>query len=174
MGYHTDFRGQIKSNKPFTPKMKAYLQRFNETRRMKREQDDGFGIEGEFYVDGAGFMGQETTPDVIDHNRPPKTQPSLWCQWTPTENGDGLEWDGGEKFYDYVEWMVYLIRHILNPNGYVMNGEIHWRGEEFGDTGTITVKDNVVSADGYATEDCTELVAPLLLERNITMNLDED
>ena len=169
MGYHTEFRGEVLSDKPFTPKMAAYLNKFADTRRMKRKQDDGFGIDGEFYVDGAGFAGQAHEPDIVDYNKPPATQPSLWCQWIPNSDGTGLEWDRGEKFYSYVDWMVYLIRHILNPNGYKLNGTIEWCGEDPSDTGTITVCDNIVSADGYATQDCNELVAPLLLERNFQM-----
>ena len=29
------------------------------------------------------------------------TYPGIWCQWVPTDDGKGIEWDGGEKFYNY-------------------------------------------------------------------------
>jgi hypothetical protein len=56
----------------------------------------------------------------------------------------GIEWDGGEKFYNYTEWLVYLINKILKPNGYVLNGVVQWQGEEVGDVGEIFVEDNKV------------------------------
>jgi hypothetical protein len=144
MGYSTDFYGQFN----VTPTLKAedveYLTKFSETRRMARKVDEKYGVEGEFYVDGKGYAGQGDDDTIIDHNRPPKTQPGLWCQWIPTEDGKAIEWDGGEKFYDYVEWIEYLIKKILAPRGYVLNGEVEWQGEERGDIGKIVIKDNVV------------------------------
>lgn len=74
----------------------------------------------------------------------PDTQPSLWCQWVPTEDGAYLQWDGGEKFYEYVRWLKYLIRHFFIPWGRTLNGEVDWQGEESDDIGRIRVTDNVV------------------------------
>ena len=71
--------------------------------------------------------------------------PGLYCQWIPTEDGKHIEWDGNEKFYDYVEWMKWLIENFFTPKGYVLNGKIDWEGEEQGDVGKIIVKDNVVT-----------------------------
>lgn len=51
----------------------------------------------------------------------------------------------GEKFYKYVEWIKYLIDKILKPRGYIVDGEVHWRGEEFRDIGNIVVKNNKVT-----------------------------
>lgn len=144
MGYTTDFSGQFNLNKELSPKMAQYLKKFNETRRMKRNTDDAFGIEGEFFVFGGGSFGQDHEPNIIDFNKEPSTQPSLWCQWTPTQDGMGIEWDGGEKFYSYTEWLVYLIHKVLAPNGYVLNGVVEYSGEEMGDVGEIVVVDNRV------------------------------
>lgn len=69
-----------------------------------------------------------------------------YCQWVPTEDGTGLEWDKGEKFGSYVEWLEYLIQHFFEPWGIVLNGSVRWRGEEFDDLGVIEVKDNQISA----------------------------
>jgi hypothetical protein len=144
MGYTTDFSGQFDFNKQLSPKMQQYLKLFNETRRMKRNVDEVFGVQGEFFVFGGGSYGQAHEPNIIDFNNQPSTQPSLWCQWTPTEDGMGIEWDGGEKFYSYTEWLVYLINKILAPNGYVLNGVVEYSGEETGDVGEIVVVDNRV------------------------------
>lgn len=146
MGYTTDFSGRFDLNQPLTPFMKEFLTNFNETRRMKRNLPEKFGIEGEFFVEGEGFGSQRETEakSVLNMNEPPSTQPSLWCQWTPTSDDCGIEWDGGEKFYNYTEWLVYLIHKVLAPNGYVLNGKVIWHGEETGDVGKIIVENNRV------------------------------
>lgn len=152
MGYTTDFSGNFSlKNKPLSPKMIEFLKHFNETRRMARKQPKEFGIQGEFYVGSHddGRMGQSDKGNVIDHNSPPSTQPGLWCQWTPSEDGTRIEWDGGEKFYYYTEWLLYLIHKILAPNGYILNGQVTWQGEETGDVGEIYVEDNKVFTEPY-------------------------
>jgi len=78
------------------------------------------------------------------HESEDENFPGIWCQWVPTDDGKFLEWDTGEKFYNYVEWLEYVIE-MLKPKGYVLNGEVRWRGEEFDDIGTIIVRDNDVS-----------------------------
>jgi hypothetical protein len=144
MGYTTDFMGKFDFNKPLSDKMFNFLKLFNETRRMKRNVEEVFGVEGEFYVFGGGSYGQDHETNIVDYNQEPSTQPSLWLQWTPTEDRLSLEWDSGEKFYSYTEWLVYLIHKVLAPNGYVLNGTVQWQGEENGDVGEIFVEDNRV------------------------------
>jgi len=159
MGYTTDFTGRFNLNKPLTPEHHAYLTQFSETRRMKRDAsktrerpdpireavDLAVGPEGAYFVGETGYAGQDRGPDILDHNKPPKGQPGLWCKWAPTEDGAGIEWNGMEKFYDYTEWLAYLIDHFLEPAGYVLNGEVEWQGEEPDDIGKLVVKDNQVS-----------------------------
>lgn len=79
------------------------------------------------------------------NTQPYPGMPGFWCQWVPTEDAKGLEWDGGEKFYEYVEWLEYLIEHFVEPWGLKLNGEIEWRGEEWDDKGTIVVVNNEVT-----------------------------
>jgi hypothetical protein len=161
MGYTTTFQGQFNLDKPLTEAHAAYLKRFSETRRMKRRNVDwlhqqpdplrialwlGVGEEGCYYVGSEAPAGQDfNSPSVLDPNSPPADQPGLWCKWTPTEDRTGIQWNQQEKFYDYVEWLEYLIEHFLRPWGYTLNGRVRWRGEEFDDIGTLVVDDNVVS-----------------------------
>lgn len=147
MGYTTDFKGGFEINKPLHEELKNYLTKFSETRRMKRKLDDKFGVEGEFYVDGGGYAGQDRESNIIDYNSPPKTQPGLWCQWIPNEDGTEIVWDGGEKFYKYVEWLEYIIKNFLEPEGYVLNGEVYFQGEYYNDNGVIVVEDNKVKIE---------------------------
>lgn len=143
MGYNTDFSGSFQIDKPLDVDTLNLLKGLNTTRRMARNVK-GFGVEGEFFIDGTGFMGQDTDETVINGNKPPRTQPSLWCHWAPNKSGTKIMWDGGEKFYEYVEWIEYLIKAVLQPRGYTLNGEVTWQGEESGDIGKIIVENNTV------------------------------
>jgi acyl-homoserine lactone acylase PvdQ len=146
MGYTTDFEGRFKLNKKLDYETRDFLVKFNETRRMKRQfADNKYGVDGEFYVDGAGDFGQDHENSVVDFNCPPSTQPSLWCQWRPSRDGEYIEWDGGEKFYDYVPWLRYLVKNVLAPKGYTLNGEVYWQGEDSNDRGIIVAQDNKIT-----------------------------
>ena len=159
MGYNTDLYGSFDLDKPLTPEHKAYLEKFAETRRMNRDAeiaskiDDPIrvaaglpiGDNGEYFVNGRGFCGQDEDESVKESNHPPAGQPGLWCQWVPSANGKSIVWDGNEKFYEYVDWIEYLIEHFLKPWGYVVNGSVEWQGEERDDRGLIEVEDNVVT-----------------------------
>jgi len=147
MGYTTEFDGQFILNKKLDIETHQYLIKFNESRRMKRDMTSHgahYGVEGEFYVDGEGFAGQDHEDTVIDYNRPPSTQPGLWCQWRPNDSGTAIQWDGGEKFYHYEQWLKYIIVNFLAPKGYILNGEVQYRGEDQEDFGILTVENNKV------------------------------
>ncbi len=165
MGYTTDFEGFLKSSRELTETEMTYINTFSETRRMKRDPlklmelyqgqhglpnaditnaNRVYGIDGEFYAFDDSCHGQNKDASIIEYNEPPKTQPGLWCQWYINDNGD-LEWDGGEKFYSYVEWLKYLINNFFNPWDVKFTGEITWQGEDDGDLGIIIVKENIIS-----------------------------
>src|SRR5262245_58012868 len=71
--------------------------------------------------------------------------PSEFCDWEPTRDGDGLQWNGREKFYDYVEWLEWLIDKVFEPRGYALSGTVQFAGEDFDDRGVIAIKDGVVT-----------------------------
>lgn len=153
MGYTTDFYGDVEVDPPLNEKEIQFLNKFNQTRRMERNN-------GPYFVDGTGFMGQGLDPDVIDGNRPPAGQPGLWCQWVPSEDGTRIKWDQGEKFYDPADWMEYIIDHFLKPgavgalhNGnelegftfdHVVSGTIEAQGEDPDDRWLLIVDNNLV------------------------------
>lgn len=148
MGYHTEFDGQIKVEPPLSAKEVEYINAFCDTRRMDREN-------GPYFVGSDNFHD----PDVRDGNRPPAGQPSLWCNWCATEDGEFIEWSGAEKFYDSPEWMQYIINHFLGQSpiakdtnkhfdflqGHTLNGVIDAEGEEQGDVWKLIVTDNQVT-----------------------------
>jgi len=144
MGYTTEFQGEFNIDKPLSDEIYNLINGLNQTRRMKRSGlSDKYGVEGEFYYgDGKDKQGGK----IIDQNEPPSTQPSLWLNWKVLDDKQTIVWDEGEKFYHYVEWIGYLIESILKPNGYIVNGEVDWVGEDvFDDGGTIVVKNNVIT-----------------------------
>lgn len=159
MGYTTNFEGQFDLDRPLAPEHLKYLTRFNDTRRMRREALVAaclpdpvriaaglpIGKEGGYYV-GSDGNGQGRDASIQDSNAPPVGQPGLWCGWVPAEDGTAIIWDGGEKFYEYIDWIEYLIEHFLKPWGYHLNGEIIWKGEDLSDVGTIIIVDNVVTS----------------------------
>jgi len=145
MGYTTDFEGEFHLDKQLDKETKDYLLKFSKTRRMKRSfPNDEFGVDGEFFVGGTGDFGQDRDDSVVDSNLPPSTQPSLWCQWIPNEDGTIIIWDGNEKFYHYIEWIEYICNSFLTPKGYYLNGVVHWMGEEREDIGTIHILNNKI------------------------------
>lgn len=159
MGYTTEFDGVFNLDEPLTEAQAKYLNKFSDTRRMKRDaaiaekfSDDErlavdlpIGKEAEFFVGSEGAYGQSHDKSILEYNDPPSTQPGLWCQWVPTSNLKGIEWNGGEKFYHYTEWLQYIITNFLVRWGRTLNGQVFWQGEEHTDVGRIDVRDNIIS-----------------------------
>jgi hypothetical protein len=137
MGYTTEFNGEMTITPALPPRLITFVNALATSRRMKRTLDPIYGTEGEFFVEGGGWAGQDHELTVVDFNNPSRTQPGLWCQWEVNEEGTALFWNGGEKFYEYTAWLAYIQRDILLPLGYCLEGEIEWRGEDWSDTGTI-------------------------------------
>ena len=90
-------------------------------------------------------MGQDNDNGVINPNSPPQTQPGLWCQWVPSSDGTKIEWDEGEKFYDYIDWINYINDNFLKPWGCVLHGDVTWEGEESDDIGLIEAVNGVIT-----------------------------
>lgn len=159
MGYTTDFDGRFNLDHPLTPEHAAYLHAFGETRRMARDpkvyadKPDPIraavglplGPQCAYYTGSTAFAGQDyDSPGIIGHgSTTPQGQPGLWCQWLPTDDLGGIEWNGGEKFYNYDDWMTYLIEHFLAPWGYTVSGAVTYSGESDDDQGTLTIVDGV-------------------------------
>ena len=101
------------------------------------------GVEGEYFAGGKGYAGQDTDNSILDYNSPPARQPSLWCSWVIYANK--IEGPDDSKFYNYVEWLAYMIGHFFEPWGYKLNGCVEWRGEDREDEGAIDVEDNEIS-----------------------------
>lgn len=150
--YSTVFEGQLEIEPPLSYHMRSYLDLFCRQEHVKRDADkcanhpDPFrvqagmpvGIDGEFYT------GNDCD-SIVDESQPPSTQPSLFCNWQPSPDGSALEWNQ-EPNSEYMDaWLEYLIKNILAPNGYTVNGTVLFSGQFLDDCGTVQVKDNVVN-----------------------------
>lgn len=159
MGDSTDFNGSLKFNKEVSIELQEYINRFSATRRMPRDNEKikeiypnwkelcffgELGNMGEYFAPISKNYGQDyDDKSIIDYNGfNCSVHPGLWCQWVI--DGDELVWDGGEKFYNYVEWLYYLIDNFFDPLGYKLNGDIVWQGEDTDDCGVIHVENNSV------------------------------
>lgn len=117
MGYTTEFKGRFEITPGLTDADRKFLIDFNAARH-----------------------GSNLTPDP--------DVPGFYCQWTVQSEEPGVDflvWDGGEKFYNYVDWLEYLLENVFKPKGYTLNGEVTWQGEDPSDIGKIEVDDNVVN-----------------------------
>lgn len=118
MGYSTEFKGGLKFNRELTHKEWLELR----------------------------ALGEEYSSDLYaKYTDTPNTIPDSYLQWVPNADGTELVWNGGEKFYDYIHWLRWLIKHYMKPRDLVLNGKIEWSGEEFEDRGIIYCADNKVT-----------------------------
>lgn len=136
----------------------------------KTNPEQVYGFRGEYFAKDDNNCGQNSDSSIIDYNMASGEigwkeydgdwnkrdelqkalnadkikQPGLWCQWVLSDDGTELSWDGGEKFYNYIEWLKYYVVHFFEPWGIKLNGEITWQGEDSNDMGKIIVTDNVI------------------------------
>lgn len=82
-------------------------------------------------------------PDLIKEGEHPD---SSYMQWVPSQTLDAIVWDGNEKFYDYEQWMAWLLRW-LDARGIKANGQLEWRGEDHSDIGRISIVDNAMEVE---------------------------
>lgn len=87
---------------------------------------------------------QEKLGKLADDRHDATEFPGNYCQWVPTDDGLGIAWDQNEKFYDYVEWLQYVIDEILKPAGYELIGMVEYQGDDVDDHGYLTIEDDRV------------------------------
>jgi hypothetical protein len=151
MGYSTTFEGTTTITPPLNPAETTYLRQFADSRRHQRPEGP--------------YSTREYSYSDLGHpayNQPPEGQPSLWCNWEPTEDGTGIRWNGAEKFYNATEWMQYLINHFLRPNAtakgkpdfekftfdHTVTGLIKAQGDDPADAWELLVVDNEAIGHG--------------------------
>jgi len=128
MGYTTDFDGSVKFDRVLT---------VTELRDLEELAD---------------YLTQDDA-----YSKYNKEHPDSYNQWEPLKDGTGLCWNGGEKFYNYTEWLQWLIDNYLLPRNIHASGIIRYQGEEIGDVGRLEVegdKVTVVELDATGVVEC--------------------
>lgn len=117
---------------------------------------------------GVFYFNKPLTPQIIEKLRTLEgmdgrdfedDRPQGYCQWNLTRDLKGLTWDGAEKFYDYIEWLEWIIKRILKPAKIEINGAVEYQGEFVGDCGAIIVKANQVRLARVSVLEALELKA---------------
>lgn len=160
MGYSTEFSGVIEITPRLKNEDKEFLDKFFQIRHMKRDMSKlkgisknvikEFGKDGCFYLKDYDNFNEIFDDKTIINVNNSGDMPSLWCDLEIVEkNGETfIQWNGSEKTYGVNEengWFTWLIDNFFKPNGYVLNGEMTWQGEEDDDIGTIKIENNNVS-----------------------------
>lgn len=156
MSVDIGFEGELTITPPLRAEHLTYLTQFADSRRMPLDVLQAssvpdparlavglpVGDEGEYCV--AHGQGARSA-HVLHHNRPPHTQPSLNCGWSPTPDGQFLEITLEDGFVEFEPWLTYLIARFLGPWGYRLDGEVTFELWEAGVSGRISVVNNSVT-----------------------------
>jgi len=110
-----------------------------------------FQLDKQLTLDDYRYLQAFNKEDHRDKDYSPEY--GYYCQWIPTEDGRGLCWDDREKFYNYVEWLQYLIVNFFIPTGYTISGEVTYQGEDTGDCGVIKIENHKVIQVKYTPQD---------------------
>jgi hypothetical protein len=188
MGYTTEFYGSFSFNKRVSSQLVNYINKFSNTRHMIRNPqlikeeypnwkdcvfNDDIGENGEYFVAHSkeNPFGQNKDKSIIDYNRQPDSQPGLWCQWIiePVFPKDEinkerksfnavLKWNGGEKFYNYINWLDYLITYFFAPCDYSLSGVVLAIGESKYDATYIVVSNNIIYTYNAMEENVDDII----------------
>ena len=160
MGYTTEFEGDFVFNKPLESHHVEYLNLFYQTdrevKRIKKNESVKakklrekcglpFGTFGQYSVCETNIAKEcGLRPYAYGKSIIPG-QPSSSCQWILNSAGTAIMWDSGEKFYDYIEWIEFIVKHFIKPWGYKLNGSVFWKGEDKSDRGQIDIINNKIT-----------------------------
>lgn len=163
MGTTTIFDGRFNLDRRLAPEHAAYLRAFARIRHVQRDPEicatmadpvrEATGLppgpEGIYFVAGGVYwedynhdrsvIGYDEQRGSVWSDERPTVLPGYWCNWAPTKDGLGIEWNGGEKFYSWTEWLQVLIDHFLVPWGYQLTGGVEWWN--YGESGATVIRD---------------------------------
>lgn len=157
MGYTTKFSGPgFWCDPPIREEHAAYIRQFSKTRHViynTSQIEQGPTRSRVNVPNSMQFVLLDDSPDLPcnlrnlpckDWNATPPGVPSLWCDWTVTDEGT-IDWSGMDNFYCYVMWLEWIIINLLKPWGYRVQGTLDFTGERDDDFGKIIVVDNQVT-----------------------------
>ncbi|GAQ90811.1 hypothetical protein KFL_006880030 [Klebsormidium nitens] len=140
MGYDTRFTGRFALSRPLTAEESAILAAVHD-----HCHEDDLELPYAFLQKRTVTIEREVIgPLYVGESLHYLTEkfPSFYCQWTLSGNKRSLVWDKGEKFYNYVGWLEYLLSNFFAVRGVQLSGTVKWKGANRGDRGSITVEGN--------------------------------
>ncbi|ELR16994.1 uncharacterized protein ACA1_304360 [Acanthamoeba castellanii str. Neff] len=149
MGYETDFEGELN----IRPRLAdEFVARFNDV-ASRRNNVYGDGDEGSFDHLVFGKRGTAAGARVQErYDNPAWTGvPSCWNAWQlknePGKTCTILHWEGNSKFYNYVQWLQFVVDYIIRENQALapllnFQGAITWNQDrtDCDDKGVLTLK----------------------------------
>lgn len=79
--------------------------------------------------------------NFFKHNHRSKEYPSPWCDlWISDDNKHIFPLSG--RTQEAASWLRYIKKNYLDSWGYRLSGNVIWRGESTGDTGSLTIDEN--------------------------------
>lgn len=97
--------------------------------------------------------------------------PKGYMQWVPDESLKHIVWDQNEKFYDYEQWLKWIVAALASW-GIEAAGSFKWQGESVGDIGELLVVDgHVTSYEGKV--NAISPKKPMTMRRLQEMALDQ-
>jgi hypothetical protein len=66
--------------------------------------------------------------------------PGIHCDFTVTNDGTSIVWNGSEKTYNGVEWINWIIFQYLFPNGYTLTGHLDAQGADSDDVWRLMIR----------------------------------
>jgi hypothetical protein len=147
MGYSTTFTGHLDLSTPLNDHQQKFLDYFVNCRQcIYKQLHDNHPI-FEMIKNCNLPMKKEYLVSDNDHDvklfNDHTGKPSLNCDWIVEDNQ--LKWNENEKFYNYLEWLQYLIDNFFNVWNIKLNGIMDYKGEDLGDCGTIVVNDSIIT-----------------------------
>ena len=166
MSYATRFYGGFALDRPLTRDQHRLLQIFLDSAHVQFDPakidyhkpkiaeyvdllyklDVGLGKDLTYFV-----AGRNPDPDIVKLWLPPKDVPGMWCEWKIGSSRRTVVWNGEEYFYDYVDWLGFLIQRFFKRWGYTLSGFVEWEGEDMSDKGWIEVQDNMMVVNQWWT-----------------------
>lgn len=163
MGYDTNFDGSIDIQPALSKELTDYIRQFSNIRHFKRdiskihELNGGLGLSfclnGNPGEDGCFYIGNDLKTDLVSvSNDEVLDGLSYWCDFTVKPDGTKILWTQAGKTRCGLEWVTFMINHLIAPFGHVCNGKFECQGDNFDDKWEICVENNEVTRNDLAAD----------------------
>jgi hypothetical protein len=156
MGYDIYYTVEIAIEPPLTPELVEFVNNLSNPNKSERTLADmGFEViptTYHFLEQLPSDMQQFRLARIVKQewiDKHPNAAPSDVFEFRVSDDGTFIEFDGESKWpLNIVSMMLtWLADYVFGPAGHVMNGGVHWDGEESGVSGYVHIVNNKVSVE---------------------------